>query len=76
MVGASWNSQVEAVETFPSLSEMAGGARPYGTLNFGEKLVVIGIFLLEDADIAFSTGNIQALAGRVVIQIVLVLDGR
>ena len=42
MVGASWNSQVKTVEALPSLSEMAGSARPDGSLNFGEKLVVIG----------------------------------
>ena len=41
MVGASGNSQVETVEALPSLSEIPGSARPYGGLNFGEKLVVI-----------------------------------
>jgi hypothetical protein len=56
MVGTSWNSHVETVEAFSALSEIAGGARPYGSLNFGEKLVVIGIFLLDYDDVAFSTG--------------------
>ena len=76
MVGARWNSQVETVEAFPALSEISGGARPYGGLNFGEKLVAIGIILLVHGDVAFSTGDIHALAGGVVIQIVRVLDSR
>ena len=52
MVGASWNSQVQTVEAFPALSKISGDARPYGSLNFGKKPVVIGVFLLEHADVA------------------------
>jgi hypothetical protein len=52
MVRASGNSQVETVEAFSALSEISGGARPYGGLNFGEKLVVIGIILLDRAELA------------------------
>ena len=73
VVGASGNSQVEAL---PSLSEIPGGTRPYGGLNLGEKLVVIGLVLLEHADVAFAAGYIHAPTGGVVIQIVRVLDSR
>jgi hypothetical protein len=76
MVGASGNCQVEAVEAFLALSKIPRGTRPYRSLNFRQKLVVIGIILLEHADVAFSAGNINALACRVVIQIVQVLDSR
>jgi hypothetical protein len=76
VVGASGNSQVEAVEAFSSLSKIPGGARPYSSLDFSEKLVMIGIVLLEHADVAFSAGDIHALAGGVVIQIVGVLNSR
>src|SRR5690349_9981527 len=76
MVGASGNCQVEAVEAFLALSKIPRGTRPYRSLNFRQKLVVIGIVLLEHADVAFSAGNIDALACRVVIQIVRVLDSR
>jgi hypothetical protein len=76
MVGASRNSQVETVEAFPALSEIPGGSGSYSGLNFGEKLVVIGVFLLEYADVAFAAADVHALAGGVVIQVVRVLDGR
>ena len=67
MVGASGNGQVETVEAFLALSEIPGGARPYRGLNFGEKLVVIGIVLLEHADVSFSTGDVHTFAGGIVI---------
>jgi hypothetical protein len=50
VVGASGYGEVETVESLPALSEIPGGARPYGGLNFVEKLIVIGIVLLEHAD--------------------------
>jgi NAD(P)-dependent dehydrogenase (short-subunit alcohol dehydrogenase family) len=75
-VGTSGNSQIETVKAFPAFSEIPGGPRPYGSLNLGEKFVVIGVFLLKDADVAFSTGDIHALTGGVVIQIVRILDSR
>src|ERR1035438_10187443 len=75
-LGASGNGQVETVEALPALSEIPGGARPYGGLNFGEEPVVIGVFLLECADVAFAAADIHALAGGVVIQVVRVLDSR
>jgi hypothetical protein len=76
MVGTSGDGQIETVKTFPTLSEITGSSRPYGSRNFGEKFVVIGVFLLEHTDVAFSTGNIHALTGGVVIQIVRILDSR
>jgi hypothetical protein len=43
-------------------------------MDFGKKLVMIGIVLLEHADIPLATGNIHTLAGGVVIQIVGILN--
>ena len=60
--------------SFPS--EIPGSARPYGGLNFGEKLIVIGVFLLEHANVAFAAADIHPLASGVVIQVVRVLDRR
>jgi len=76
MVRTSGNSQIETVKAFPALSEIPGSPRSYGSLNFGEKFVVIRIVLLEHTDVAFSTGDIQSLARGVVIQVVRILDNR
>jgi hypothetical protein len=76
MIGASGNSEVETVKAFAALSEITGRARPNGGLNFGEKLVMIGIVLSENADVPFSAGDVQALSGGIVIQIVGILDCR
>jgi hypothetical protein len=66
VVGASGNSQVETVEAFPALSEIPGGARPYGGLDFGEKLVVIGIVLLVLQSLS---GEVDVHSGRAYLSV-------
>jgi len=70
------DSQIEALEALPSFSEIFGGTHPYSRLNSRAELVVIGVFLLEHADVAFAAADIHPLAGGVVIQVVRVLDSR
>ncbi len=38
MAGVRWNGQVETVEAFPALSEIPGGAGPYGGLTLARSL--------------------------------------
>jgi hypothetical protein len=61
-IGASGNSQVETIEAFSALPEIPGRACADGGLDFSERFVVIGIILLEHADVAFSAGGIHTLA--------------
>ena len=76
MIGASWDGKVETIKSFSALSEVPGSACAQSGMDFGEKLVVIGIVLLEHADVSISAGDVHALPGGVVIQIVRILNGR
>ena len=76
MVGASWDSKVETIESLPSLSEVSGSACAQSGVDLGEKPVVIGIVLLEHADVSFSAGDVHTLAGGIVIQVVRILNRR
>jgi hypothetical protein len=61
MVGASRDGKVGAVKSLPALSEVSSSACAQGGRDLGEKPVVIGIFLLEHANVAFSAGMYKHL---------------
>jgi hypothetical protein len=54
MFGASGDGEVEAIESFPAFSKVPRSSRAQGGIDFGEKLLVIGIVLPEYANVSFS----------------------
>src|SRR5215471_8973266 len=76
MIGARRNSQEKAVKSLAAFAEVAGSSRAERRRNLGEKLIVICVGLLENADIAFTPGNVDTFSARIVIDIIRVLNAR
>src|ERR1035437_9730778 len=70
MIGASRDRQIETVKSLFAFSKVPGGTRADCGMNFGEKLVVIGIVLPEHLDISFSAGNVNSLASGIIVPVV------
>ena len=62
-VRASRRGNVETIEAFPPFSKIPGRACAYGGMYLGQKFVMVGILLLEYADVSFAAGDVHAVVG-------------